>query len=90
MTKHTSGPWKRVDAIGPAGECLFERIEATDGKIIASTWAGSHRANARLIAAAPDLLEHLKHMVWLVETELKEDGGHIVQGAKDAIVKASE
>lgn len=89
MSKNTSGPWKVVDAIGPVGECLFERIEAADGRIIASTWGGSHKANASLIAAAPDLLAHLKHMVWLVETELKEDGGHILQGAKDAIENAT-
>lgn len=42
-----------------------------------------------LIAAAPELLKHLQHMVWLVETELKEDGGHIVDGAKAAIAKAT-
>lgn len=43
-----------------------------------------------LLAAAPELLKHLKHMVWLVETELKEDGGHILQRAKAAIAKATE
>ena len=40
-------------------------------------------------ASAPDLLEHLKHMIWLVETEHGIDGGHIVQGAKDAVSKAA-
>jgi len=27
-------------------------------------------------------------MIWLVEIELKEDGGHILEGAKAAVAKA--
>jgi hypothetical protein len=38
--------------------------------------------------AKNDLLTHLKHMIWLVEVELKEDGGHIVANAKAAVTAA--
>lgn len=38
--------------------------------------------------ATSDLLSHLKHMIWLVEVELKEDGGHIVANAKAAVAEA--
>lgn len=40
--------------------------------------------------ATSDLLSHLKHMIWLVEVELKEDGGHIVANAKEAVRRAEE
>jgi hypothetical protein len=40
--------------------------------------------------ATCDLLSHLKHMIWLVEVELKEDGGHIVANAKEAVRRAEE
>jgi len=39
---------------------LFHSIHDKDGEYIASTWAGSHHANAALIAAAPELLIALR------------------------------
>jgi hypothetical protein len=45
--------------------------------------------DATLIAAAPDLLTHLKRMIWLVEVELEADGQHILEGAKQAVKKAT-
>ena len=84
--KHTEGPWhvwnEQYPRVGPTHNCTVAGVFACP--------SGDQQANARLIAAAPDLLAHLKHMGWLVETELKEDGGHIMQGAKDAIAKATE
>lgn len=67
MSKHTPGPWEeRTDAHGRG------RISA-GGVWIATTWLATGdgndapqlpaRANARLIAAAPDLLEALKAIV---------------------------
>ena len=98
MTKHTPGPWKIFEGWGADKRrpVIVDAIPDDEGKFVGNCicYAASTNpdieANARLIAAAPDLLDHLKHMVRLVETELKEDGGHILQGAKDAIAKASE
>jgi hypothetical protein len=46
--------------------------------------------NIDLEIKVSNLLAHLRHMIWLVEIELKEDGGHIVAGAKAAIDKATK
>jgi hypothetical protein len=59
MSKHTKGPWKThlVDSTA---------IVTEDGKLIAKAEGDYHldhaamEANARLIAAAPDLLEALE------------------------------
>ncbi len=56
---HTPGPWTVEEAWGaepgdPLSLC-FHEIRA-NGETIASTWASPHLANARLMAAAPELL----------------------------------
>ena len=82
---HTPGPWYVKPRSGPGhitAEVCYGSIDEciTDGVY--------ELADAQLIAAAPDLLAHLRHMIWLVEIELKEDGGHIIAGAKAAVQKA--
>lgn len=57
---HTPGPWRVEEQRGPDGEICFLSINAGEHEFISSTWAGPHIANARLIAAAPDLLAMLK------------------------------
>lgn len=65
MSKHTPGPWQQ----SPRGLSVF--IEGSDLSIVATCGIGGvHRdgighANARLIAAAPELLDALKRAVWL-------------------------
>lgn len=58
--KHTPGPWK-VDTVG--GTTLKNEkdfhVVRKDNEILISTWGKPHLANARLIAAAPDMLEAL-------------------------------
>ena len=57
--KHTPGPWK-INADCPMAEHGQISIE-TDGYYIALLDAGARQtANARLIAAAPDLLDALQ------------------------------
>lgn len=63
MSKYTTGPWK-------LGRNDPEQVYAANGKLIAETYAAAdnnrialrseREANARLIAAAPELLELLK------------------------------
>ena len=62
MSKHTPGPWtttNRGDEVW-AGDTFICRPAATQDRI-GGMQLGECRANARLIAAAPDLLEALIH-----------------------------
>lgn len=98
MTKHTPGPWKpwmtgfdnQSFAIGPNGKTP-----------IAKTLGGNketNEANARLIAAAPDLLEALKECAaWFELDKHRQNpvfasassiGVQMVLNAKAAIAKA--
>lgn len=62
-TKHTPGPW---EATCPRGKNWFIRQSETGEYIFESNQYGSMReADARLIAAAPDLLDALKeYLAW--------------------------
>lgn len=95
MTQHTPGPW---DAEVPPSCMLCTRdIRSDDGKTIAligyrdyANDVSEDVANARLIAAAPDLLEAACRALDLLEN-LGVDSG--VPGAanmlRDAIAKAA-
>jgi hypothetical protein len=63
MTKHTPGPWTIVDpeAGGPAVQSARMTSEARNGGFVSAICPGPDgEANARLITAAPDMLEALK------------------------------
>lgn len=56
MDKHTPGPWR----IGNAGSAVFQ---ATGIKLVADlARLENHKANAQLIAAAPELLAALRDL----------------------------
>ena len=92
VAKHTPGPWihegegditgiENNPAIGCVGKvdvaCVYLR-----------TVSGKTEANARLIAAAPELLEALKGMIkhfWIAGSEAEWDA---IQKAKKTIAKA--
>ncbi|HET7624396.1 MAG TPA: hypothetical protein VFM25_03955 [Verrucomicrobiae bacterium] len=94
-TKHTPGPWTiRTDY-------PYHNIVSNDGRLIAETMLGSQtdedKANARLIAAAPDLLASCKALVaafWGAFPEKlrlgcrKDYPDHPVCRAESAILKA--
>lgn len=97
---HTPGPW--VFEPGPHGDPDFEDIafliaeqrpggEAI-GIICSPVMSGDVEANARLIAAAPDLLEALKALHRNVDMDLcgfwKESTSNFMQQAEAAIAKA--
>lgn len=55
MSAHTPGPW-RIDKLGPWVEA-DDRVEGSVADCDVGRWEEAQRiANARLIAAAPDLL----------------------------------
>ncbi len=91
MSKHTPGPWTRG-----WGNFVYQGAEFNPSQMtrLIATCEPSSRtqkdwdqvfANARLIAAAPDLLEALIDMA-----EIAESRGHIVSKARAAIAKATE
>ncbi len=95
MTKHTAAPW-HIGTPPPNGE---QAIGAQNGMMvaIATTGVGMKEetlANARLIAAAPELLEALKEMCSYT-AELNPNQGFdgfddcAVNKARAAIVKAT-
>ena len=57
MSQHTPGPWRYDYAPGDCGELL-----AANGTTIAEFVIEPSEGNARLIAAAPELLEEAKRM----------------------------
>ena len=88
MSKHTPGPWKYgAELSSRTGEWLisFDAGNRGRGIGIAETRPGSgqEEANARLIAAAPELLEALEEL--LAETRIN---GAFADKARAAIAKA--
>jgi hypothetical protein len=99
--KHTPGPWR----VSPYGDG-FE-VEQTDGKAVAQAFqtnpvrnADSHierRANARLMSAAPELLDELRYLVEIAEAAMRaanRDGceydiGEMLEAPRAAILKAT-
>ena len=61
MSEHTPGPWMVARGVPAA-------VDAVSGGLVAEAVGGFHRsyeeetANARLIAAAPDMLAELKRL----------------------------
>lgn len=94
--KHTPGPWKFTEVLNnPLYSnlvCYTEWSPDRKSSVVAPTrTAGSHEANARLIAAAPDLLEALEllHRICLQTPALANpDDREVIDQAWAAIAKA--
>ena len=86
-TKHTRGPWKVGEELASDGDFV---IKATSGYGIGQAWNlngnTENAANARLIAAAPGLLEALYQIATYDPT--KWDAVTLGNIARAAIVKA--
>jgi len=88
-SKHTPGPWS-ID-----GEGTNAMVRGADLTIVAvrhRLTGQTHEANARLIAAAPELLEALEDLVYLAEAAMREVGEYDIEAeladARAAIAKA--
>lgn len=87
-TKHTPGPW--VVILSPADHDEFEVVTSNVSMPICQFWrkgygVEAHAANARLIAAAPDLLEALRAFVTHGTCFTCDE----LDAARDAIAKAT-
>jgi hypothetical protein len=80
MTQHTPGPWE-IEYNDPDEEywVTLPHYDAGPAKIV------YHIEDARLIAAAPDLLEALQHLMVAHGEQLD----YAFQQAQDAIAKAT-
>lgn len=84
MSKHTQGPWEILNTL----EICAGKKDICEMK----GWMNEDQANARLIAAAPDLLNALEDLVSLAEVIMRENGEYMVDDeltdARNAIAKA--
>ena len=84
-TKHTEGKWSSV-----------ERSVIANGQVIAVTKRviggekGEHEANAKLIAAAPELLEVLKELDSIMQKTAIDLPIYFLVKHQNAIKKATE
>lgn len=89
-TKHTPGPW----AVAEGDGCfVVETDDMTVRFVCMGLDAEGDRANACLIAAAPDLLEALRRVVndWVAPDGLPFEDGEMpaLDAARAAIAKAT-
>ncbi len=85
-TKHTPRPWKSVIHEGVGG-CDYIQILAGSWDIVhnkhsARDWE-EEKANARLIAASPELLEACRNLVSIVEQLIPDES---VRGVADVVL----
>jgi hypothetical protein len=95
-TKHTPGPWTvddgetlRIRGADKSSVCTINWLTLTSRRL-----APEGYANARLIAAAPDLLDALLRLVARIEVnggigEYTAGPAFVMQSAYDAIAKAT-
>lgn len=81
MSSHTKGPWEMAGdgaeiwpLTGPNAHCELARVVGVCGD---SSWFAKEeaKANARLITAAPDLLEACNVAFHTITDELRRNGG---------------
>lgn len=72
MSKYTPGPWNySFESVDPE----WAVVSKGGGAIVANVNADSRKeANARLIAAAPEMAEALLEMIFIVEQYIKDCG----------------
>lgn len=93
-TKFTPGPWVVFDQSG----VIAVETEINDKEVVhwsgfdASSFQDDNLANAKLIAAAPDLLDALQTMLkseWMVTHDWGGDRDSVLIKAEQAIEKAT-
>nr|WP_141202562.1 hypothetical protein [Pseudomonas aeruginosa] len=91
MRKHTPGPWvSRNNRVFRGGKCICSNVNAASPtpQNIEEDVAMSI-ANARLMAAAPDLLEALQQAVTSMQDSGYPNDSLVIRAARQAITKAT-
>ena len=88
MTSHTPGPWNTQPDAVPPGHVQITVYADADGSRVATVF--QEKANAHLIAAAPDLLAALEYALEFLTAndDGEEDVVNRIASAKAAIAKA--
>ena len=91
MSNYTPGPWKLWAEVHPNEPnrsivLMPEKADSGHGHQYAAIGGGNVKANAVLIAAAPDMLEALQHV--LGELDVKGISLAVRYHVEDAIAKA--
>jgi hypothetical protein len=93
-TKHTPGPWSYWSGYNPYDK-VEAQVTAEDGDVVVASYnhlIAEGEANAKLMAAAPDLLAALIPFLDFADRELDLHGevipGLIIEAARKAIAKA--
>lgn len=92
MSKHTPGPWREEfvsDKTWHKGVYDVNGNEVALVKVKSALTAQRRDADARLIAAAPDLLDALKTCLLIVEHLASESAPSTIAEARAAIAKAT-
>lgn len=89
MSKHTPGPWEKVDGTdgitrGIRGWHGPESVNVINWNGISRATSVTGQANARLLLAAPDLLEALRGVLRIADRKTDE-----FDAARAAIAKAT-
>ena len=89
MNSHTPGPWEVTGENGYLNQCGIGRRTAHGFDPIAAAYGAGNEleANARLIAAAPDMLAALEHVRASAQTGTY-DGGVVISFAAFEAVRA--
>ena len=92
-TNYTPGPWrafKAMSSICVGSNETVERVEDLASQMHIKVFGDNRIANARLIAAAPELLVACKLLLTEIQVWEHEQGTHpFAQAARDAIDKAA-
>lgn len=90
LDRHTPGPWRAEEFDCTTG---FWAVTCDGGDIVYATLQSAHvAANARLIAAAPELLEAVRQFTAAAERGAKvflDERGSCLRNARAAIAKAT-
>lgn len=96
MSAHTPGPWRWVGPFLDASDLVSDHgpiieYQSYEGQSFAGTSDAQDEANARLIAAAPELLEALREVMAEVEDccAVPADEWDFVAKVRTAIAKAT-
>jgi hypothetical protein len=91
MSKHTPGPWESIRTTAPRGWIVTANDRAYDLAIVRDgSGMTENESNARLIAAAPDLLETSRRLAWIRENGCShEEYEESIRAHDAAIAKAT-
>lgn len=92
-TQHTPGPWKADLATHRGCTYIQQPNEGENGGwVVATCWGADRETNARLIAAAPDLLAFAKRVASWQGNEGGMSGcvwSELIRQASEAIARAT-